>query len=87
VPPATASITLRLPDADRLDEDPREAEGVHELDDVARRGGEASETAAGGHAADEDVGVERVGLHPDAVAQDGAARERARRVDGDHADA
>ncbi len=43
------------------------------------------EGPAGGHAADEDAGIERVGLHPDAVAEHGAAGERARGIDGDHA--
>ena len=40
--------------------------------------------AACPHAADEHLGVERVSLHPDAVAQDGATSERRVGVGGDH---
>jgi len=43
--------------------------------------------AARRQAPDEDPLVEEVTLHADAVAQDGAAAERARRVDGDDSDA
>jgi hypothetical protein len=43
--------------------------------------------AAGGHRADVDVAVERVVLHPDPVAEQGAAGERRRGVDREHAHA
>ena len=52
--------------------------------DLAGRGGQAAEVATGGHAPDEDAGVEGVAHHPDPVAEDRAAREGARRVDSDH---
>ena len=41
---------------------------------------------AAGHRADVDARVGRVVLHPDPVAEDRAAGERAGRVDGEHAD-
>ncbi len=79
-------VQLRLPHSDRLDEDPREAGRVHELDDVAGSGGEAPQASARGHAADENVRIQGVRLHPDAVAQHRPASERARGIDGDDAD-
>jgi hypothetical protein len=45
-----------------------------------------AEAAARRHASDEHAGVERVSLHPDAIAEDRAARVRARRVHRDDAD-
>src|SRR5215470_2097446 len=71
------------PDADRLDEDPGKARGVHELDHVARGRGKAAQATARGHAANEHVLVQRVGLHADAVAEHGATREGARWIHGD----
>ena len=79
-------VELGLPDADRLDEHDVHAEGVEQPDDVARRARQAAVAAARGEAADEDARVEEVRLHADAVAEHGAARERARRVDRDDAD-
>ena len=51
-----------------------------------RGAGQAAQRAPGGHAADEDAGVERVRLHADAIAEDGAAGERAGGIDGHDAD-
>ena len=48
--------------------------------------GEPAEVAARGHRADVDLGVERVVLHPDPVAEQRAAGERRGRVDREHAD-
>ena len=59
---------------------------VHHGDDVVRGGGQPAERAARRHAADEDAGVGGQVLHADAVAEDGAVRERAGRVDGDDAE-
>ena len=54
---------------------------------ASRRGErEAAEVAAGRHRADEHAGVGGVVLHAHAVAEDRAARERGRRVDGEHGD-
>jgi hypothetical protein len=46
---------------------------------------QAAEVSARGHGADVDAAVERVALHAHPVAEDGAAAERARRVDRDDA--
>ena len=50
---------------------------------LQRRLGEAAEVAARAHRADEDAGIEEVVGEPDAVAEQRALRERARRVDRD----
>ena len=50
------------------------------------RAREAAEMPARRHAANEDAGVFGVRLHAHAIAQDGAAAVRARRIDGEHAD-
>ena len=80
-------LQLGLADADGLEEAPIAPGGVEEADRLARCGREPAEVAAGGHAPDEDAGIERVADHADAVAQDRAPGERARRVDGDDSDA
>src|SRR4029077_2618490 len=79
-------VELGLADPDRLDDDPGEAAGVHQLDHVTGGPGEPAEAAPRGHAPDEHVGVERVRLHADAVAQDRAAGEGARGIHRDHPD-
>ena len=79
-------VELGLSHPHRLHEHPGEPERVHELEHVARGAGEAAEAAARGHAADEHLGIQGVGLHADAVAQDGAPRERARWIHREHAD-
>ena len=48
--------------------------------------GEAARVPAGAHRADEHAGVEEMVGEADAVAEERALRERARRVDRDHAD-
>ena len=70
-------VKLGLPDAHRLDEHVVDAERIEEADHVARGAGEAAVAAAGREAADEDARVEEVRLHADAVAEHGAAAERA----------
>ena len=59
---------------------------VEEQQRLQRRLGEPAEVAARAHRADEDARVEEVVGQPDAVAEQRAVRERARRVDGDDAD-
>jgi hypothetical protein len=54
---------------------------------LERRLRQAAEVAARAHRADEDAGIEEVVAEPDPVAEQRALRERARRVDGDDADA
>ena len=53
-------------------------------DGIGHGHSQTAEVAPGGHGADEDLVVEGVVLHPDPVAQDGPARERRRRIDGQH---
>ena len=57
---------------------------VEAVDRRARRARQAAELAAGRERADEGVRMRRVRTHADAVAEDRAAADRARRVDGDH---
>ncbi len=79
-------LHLGLAGPDGLDEDEVEAHGV---EDGACRAGRRREPAgmpARGHRPDEHVAVARIRLHPHPVAEDGAAGDRARRVDGDHRD-
>jgi hypothetical protein len=63
------------------------AEGLQHVDDFLGRPRQPAQAAAGGHAADEDAGIERQVAHAHAVAEDRAAGERAARVDGHHAHA
>ena len=56
------------------------------MDGVADGLREAAQCAAGGKAADEDARVFRVPLHPDPVAEDGAAGERGGWIDSEDAD-
>jgi hypothetical protein len=72
-----------LADAHGFDDHVVFAGGVHQLDQIGGGAGEAAETAAGGHGADEDAGVGVVLLHADAVAEDGAAADAAGGVDGE----
>ena len=79
-------LHLVLPDADRLDEDDVLPHRVHDVHDVDGGAGKPPEVPPGGEALDENALVERVLLHPDPVAEDGAAGIRARRVDRDDPD-
>ena len=72
--PTVSTKTTSLPAASRSEQR------------LQRRLGETAEVAARAHRADEDAGVEEVVGEPDAVAEQRALRERARRVDGDDAD-
>ena len=75
-----------LAGADGLDQHHVLAEGVEGGDDAGGRGGEAAEVAARRHAAQKHIGVGGEILHADAVAEEGALRERRRGVDGDDAE-
>ena len=79
-------LDLALADADGLDQDHVAAGRVEHPQRLRRRPGQPAEVAAGGHRADVDLAVERVVLHPHPVAEQGAAGERRRRVDGEYAD-
>ena len=54
---------------------------VEHVRDLPRRRREPAERAARGHRADEDSGVERVGLHANAIAEHGPPGERAGGID------
>ena len=77
---------FRLAGADGLDDDPVEAGGVEAVDRRPGRARQAAELAAGGKGADEGVRMGAVLAHPDPVAEDGAAADRARRIEGDDRD-
>ena len=79
-------LELVLADADRLDEDDVAAVRIEHAHHVARRAREAAEMAARRDGADEDARIGRVPRHADAIAEDRAARVRARRIDADDAD-
>ena len=76
-------LDLALARADGLDQDRVEARGVEDSGRGRGRRRESAGVAARRHGADEDAVVGGVGLHPDAVAQDGAAGDRAGRIDRD----
>ena len=84
---AAGDVELRLPHADRFDEDAIETERLEDVGHLFRRRGEAAEGAAGRHRADEHAGIEAHRLHADAVAEQRATGERARRVHRNHRDA
>ena len=79
-------LDLALARPDGLDEDEVEPDGVQHGRRGAARRRQPAGVAPRGHRADEDVGVLGVGLHPDAVAEQRAAGDRRRRVDGDDRD-
>src|SRR5215210_3279634 len=79
-------LDLTLPGADRLEEDQVTAGCVEHEQGLQRGLGEPAEVPSGAHRADEDAGVEEMVRQPDPIAEESALRERARGVDGDHAD-
>jgi hypothetical protein len=79
-------LDLGLPDADGLHDDDVEAGRIEHEQRLRRRPGEAAQVTAARHRADEDPVVHHVVLHPDAIAQQGAARERRRGIHGQHRD-
>ena len=82
--PATSTSTWPTPTVSiRTHGQPDGVEHPHGLEGGQR---EAAEVAAGGHRADEHAVVGGVVGHAHPVAEDGAAGERRRRVDGEHGD-
>ena len=75
-------LDLALAGPDGLDEDQVEPGRVEHGGCRGRRRGEPAGVPARGHRADEHVAVGRVGLHPDPVAEQRAAGDRRRRIDG-----
>src|SRR4029077_13715673 len=72
--------------ADGLDEHDVGPERVEHVHDSRRRAREPARMPATRHRADEDALIEETLAHPDTVAEDRAAAERARRIDGDDRD-
>ena len=79
-------LDLALPRTHGLDEDDVLPGRVEQEHGLQRRLGKPAEVAARAHRADVDAGVEKVIRQADAVAEERAARERARRIDRDDAD-
>src|SRR5439155_12371693 len=77
---------LGLPDADRLDQHDVVARRLADEERLPRPPRDTPERARGRARADEGLGRGREARHARLVAQDAAARERARRVDGEHGD-
>jgi len=80
-------LDLGLTNADRFKEDYVPAHGVDNLNRLAARHGEPAQMPPRGHAADEHAFVGEMAAHANAVAQNRAAREGARRIDGQDAHA
>ena len=83
---AAATSTSLWPGPDGLDEDEVEAGRVEHGRGGRRGRREAAGVSARRHRADEHVVVARVRLHPDPVAEQRAAGDRARRIDRDDRD-
>src|SRR5215510_9320001 len=77
---------LGLADPDRLDDDAAETGCIEHPHRLRCRSGQSAEVPTARHRADVHAGIRLVPDHPDAITQDGAARERARRVDREHRD-
>ena len=73
-------LQLGLADAHRLEDHRVKAEGPEQPDRLARGQRQPAQVPARPHAPDENLRVERVPLHADAVAQDGPSGERRVRV-------
>ena len=76
-------LDLALARPDGLDEHEVEAGGIEQRRGGRRRGREPAGMPARRHRADEHAVVVGVGLHPDAVAEQGPAGDRRRRIDRD----
>ncbi len=72
----SAARAMSRTHSDGLDDDAIEAEGVHDVGDLAGRQREAAERAARCHGADEDAVVHADLVHADAIAEQRAAGER-----------
>ena len=79
-------LDLALARAHGLEQDELLAGRIEQERRLQRRLGQAAEVPARAHRADEDTRIEEVVREPDPIAEQRAVRERARRIDGDHAD-
>src|SRR5260370_28971419 len=68
-------LELRLADPDGFEDHRVEAERAEQPDALASGQGKTAEMAPRSHAANEDLRIERVALHADAGAEDGATGE------------
>ncbi len=80
-------LDFGLTDPHRFDEDDVPAHHVEDLDGLTARPREAAQVAARGHAPDKNIGIGEVPPEANPVAEDGSARERARRIDGEEGNA
>jgi hypothetical protein len=80
------NLDFVLPDSDRFDRDEILAGRVEHQGRIRGRARQAAEMPPRRHAANEDAGVLRVCLHAHAIAEHGAAAERACGIDGKNAD-
>ncbi len=78
------NVNLVLSDSHRLHQDHLAAHCVENPDAVSGRPGQSPSAPSSRERADEHAGVRGVGLHPDAVAEYGATREGAGRVDAEN---
>ena len=79
-------LELGLTHADRFQDHLVEAECSQQPDRLTRRQGQPAEVTPRTHAANEDLSVQRMALHADAVTENGPARERRVGVGGEHRD-
>ena len=79
-------VDVGLAGADRLEQDDVLAGGIERVDHAHRGRAQAAQMSAAGERAHEHAVVVERRRHADAVAQDGAAGDRAGRIDGDDAD-
>src|SRR4051812_31521256 len=79
-------VDLLLPHPDGLDEHDVHSEGIQHVHDPRGRASETAYVTAARHRADEDAVVEKALAYANTVAEDRAAAERARGIDGDDGD-
>src|SRR5438093_1272737 len=77
-------LELGLTHADRFQDHLVEAECSQQPDRLTCRQGQPAEVTPRTHAANEDLSVQRMALHADAVTENGPARERRVGVGGEH---
>ena len=74
-----------LPDTNGLDDEPIEAEGIHQIASLQRLPREPAHGPSARHGTDEDLWIETVFNHADAIAEQCAAREGTARIHGENA--
>jgi hypothetical protein len=79
-------LHLALPDSNGLDYDNIKAGGVHNNQCIGSCAGKPSHMSSCSHAADKNAWISASGLHPDSIAKNSAAGERAGRIDRNNSD-